>query len=136
MSTLAVGTIKSVSSNVPPVFQDSGGTGVGQLCRASIRFSQQNTQSIQSSFNVSSIADEGTGLTQINFTNNIRNDAGTESSNYAVVNGQDGTAVSTSHLMMFVHSTPAADHVEVIFYNIDNSNLRADAAMAMTAIFC
>ena len=136
MSTLNVGTIKSVTSNVPPLFQDSGGTTRGQLCRASIRFSQQGTQSIQSSFNVSSITDNGTGNTTVNFTNVIRNDAGTESSNYAVVNGQDGTAVSTHHLMMFVHGVPTSSAVPLIFFNIDNSNLRADAAMAMSAIFC
>ena len=82
MSTLNVGTIKSVTANVPPKFEDSGGTSVGQLCRASIRFNQVGTQSIAQAFNVSSISDEGTGFTQINFTNNIRNESGTETGSY------------------------------------------------------
>ena len=84
MSTLAVATIKSISS-ATPVLQDSGGTTVGQLCRASLRFNQTGTQTINSSFNVSSITDAGTGNTTVNFANPIKNDAGTESSNYAAV---------------------------------------------------
>ena len=52
MSTLNVGTIKSVTANVPPLFQDSGGTTRGQLCRASIRFNQQGTQTINQSYNI------------------------------------------------------------------------------------
>ena len=134
MSTLNVGTIKSIASNVPPVFQDSGGTGVGQLCRASIRFDQTGTQSINQSFNVSSISDEGTGFTQINFTNNIRNESGTATANYSVTLGSNGSAVSTHHLGFFVTDTPAADNVRVIFFNIDNSNLRADSGLSCVSI--
>ena len=66
MSTLNVGTIKSVTANVPPLFQDSGGTTRGQLCRASIRFNQQGTQTINQSYNVSSITDNGTGFEKFN----------------------------------------------------------------------
>tara|TARA_B100000424_G_scaffold158595_1_gene121260 strand:+ start:3198 stop:3608 length:411 start_codon:yes stop_codon:yes gene_type:complete len=135
MSTLNVGTIKSVTANVPPLFQDSGGTTRGQLCRASIRFNQQGTQTINQSYNISSITDEGSGNTTLNFTNVIRNESGTETGNYAAVCGQDGTAVSTHHLMMFIHGTPTSSQLPLIFFNIDNSNVRADSAICCCSIF-
>ena len=135
MSTLAVATIKSISS-ATPVLQDSGGTTVGQLCRASIRFNQQGTQTINQSYNISSITDNGTGNTTLNFTNVIRNDSGTETNTYAAVCGQDGTAVSTHHLMMFIHGTPTSSELPLIFFNIDNSTLRADSAICCCSIFC
>jgi len=134
MSTLNVGTIKSIASNVPPVFQDSGGTGVGQLCQASIRFNQTGTQAINQSFNVSSITDEGTGDTSVNFTNVIRNSLGTATASYSVTLGSNGSAVSTSHLGFFIHDTPTSSAVKVVFYNIDNSNLRADSNICCVSI--
>lgn len=133
MSTLNVGTIKSITSNVPPVFQDSGGTSVGQLCRASIRLKQTSTQTILQSFNVSSITDDGTGATSINFTNTIRNETGTGTESYVVSTGQDGSAVSTSHLMCFI-SANTSSQLSVVFYNLGNSNLRADSNLCCISI--
>ena len=133
MSTLNVGTIKSVTANVPPIFQDSGGTVRGQLCRAFIRLSQTSTQTILESFNVSSISDEGTGNTNINFTNTIRNEAGTATDSYAVSMGQDGSAVSTHHLMLFITGSTNSQ-LSVAFYNIDNSNLRADSNLCCVSV--
>jgi len=136
MSTINVGTIKSITSNVPPMFQDSGGTSVGNLTRASIRFNQTGTQAINQAFNVSSIADTGTGQTQINFTNNIRNEAGTQTAAYSVSLASNGSAVSTHHLGFFVIGTPSTSNVSVVFFNIDNSGLRADCNMAFVSIHC
>ena len=59
MSTLAVGTIKSVSS-AAPVFQNTSGTEIGQLTKVWINF-DMNAGSITDSFGVSSITDDGTG---------------------------------------------------------------------------
>ena len=70
MSTLAVGTIKSISS-AAPVFQNTSGTEKGQLAKSWINFNGSGTIAIRDSFNVSSIADEGTGQYQVNFTNNM-----------------------------------------------------------------
>ena len=70
MSTLAVGTIKSASS-APPAFQNSSGTEIGTLCRAWIVFNGTGTVSINDSFNVSSLTDEGTGIYKVAFTNNM-----------------------------------------------------------------
>ena len=68
MSTLAVGTIKSVSSS-PPVFQNTSGTEMGTLCRAWVNFNGTGTVAIRDSFNVSSITDHSTGTYSANFTN-------------------------------------------------------------------
>jgi len=72
MSTLNVGTIKSVSS-AAPVFQNSSGTEKGQLAKAWINFNGSGTIAIRDSFNVSSITDDATGKYTINFTNAFPN---------------------------------------------------------------
>ena len=77
MSTLAVGTIKSISS-AAPVFQNTSGTEKGQLAKAWVHFNGTGTVTINDHFNVSSITDIGTGNYKINFANALPN------SNYAV----------------------------------------------------
>ena len=54
MSTLNVGTIKSISS-AAPVFQNTSGTEKGQLAKAWVNFNATGTAAIRDSFNVSSI---------------------------------------------------------------------------------
>ena len=71
MSTLSVGTIKSISS-ATPVFQNSSGTEKGRLAGAWIHFSG-NDNSIRGSFNVSSINDLGGGAHRVNYTNSFPN---------------------------------------------------------------
>ena len=73
MSTLAVGTIKSVSSS-GPVFQNTSGTEMGTLCRAWVNFNGQGTVAIRDSFNISSLTDNGTGDYTLNFSNAFSND--------------------------------------------------------------
>ena len=73
MSTLSVATVKSLTA-APPVFQDSSGTEKGQLCKVWINFNGSGTVSIVGSFNVSSLADRGTGQYTINFSNAMAND--------------------------------------------------------------
>ena len=72
MSTLAVGTIKSISS-AAPVFQNTSGTEKGQLAKAWINYNGTGTVSIRDSFNVSSLTDNGEGLYTITFTNAMSN---------------------------------------------------------------
>jgi len=60
MSTLNVGTIKSLGSSAP-VFQNSSGVEKGQLARAWVNFDGTGTVAIKDSFNVSSITDNGSG---------------------------------------------------------------------------
>ena len=71
MSTLAVATVKSISS-AAPVFQNTSGTEKGQLVKAWANFDQTD-QSIRGSFNVSSLADDGVGRTEVNYTNAMSN---------------------------------------------------------------
>lgn len=68
MSTVVVGTIQSNSTS-PPTFNNSNGTEIGTLCRAFVNFNGTGTVAIRSSFNVSSITDNGTGDYTVNFTN-------------------------------------------------------------------
>ena len=72
MSTLAVGTIKSISS-AAPVFQNTSGTEKGQLVKAWANFDQTGSQSIRDSFNVSSVTDVSVGTSHINYTNAMSN---------------------------------------------------------------
>ena len=73
MSTLAVGTIKSISS-AAPVFQNTSGTEKGQLCKAWVNFNGTGTVAIRDNFNVGSITDNGTGDYTVNFATNMSND--------------------------------------------------------------
>ena len=69
MSTLSVGTIKSLESgytNGSPAFQNSSGTVMGTLVRIWVNF--QNGNSINDSVGVSSVTDNGTGDFTVNFT--------------------------------------------------------------------
>ena len=89
MSTLAVGTIKSISS-AAPVFQNTSGTEKGQLAKSWINFNGSGTIAIRDSFNVSSITDNGTGDYTVNFTNNM----GT-ATDYVVVASRDNFTAAT-----------------------------------------
>ena len=72
MSTLAVGTIKSVSS-AAPVFQNSSGTEKGQIIKAWINFKGTSTVAIRDSFNFSSLTDNGTGEYTVALSNAFSN---------------------------------------------------------------
>lgn len=68
MSSLQVDNIQTYNSN-PPVIKNSSGTEVGTFCRAWVNFNGTGVVAIRSSFNVSSITDNGTGDYTVNFTN-------------------------------------------------------------------
>jgi hypothetical protein len=67
MSTLVTATVKSNSSS-PVAFQNSSGTEIGTMCRAWVNFNGTGTVAIRAQFNVSSITDNGTGDSTVNFT--------------------------------------------------------------------
>jgi len=102
MSTLNVGTIKSLGSSAP-VFQNSSGVEKGQLAKAWVRFNGTGTVSITDSFNISSLTDVGTGTYAFDFTNNMAN------TNYAVLTstvedsdaGSDSTFYATTGFRCF-----------------------------------
>ncbi len=78
MSTLSVGTIKSISS-VSPVFKNASGTEKGQLCLAWVNFNGEGTlttsdqSGVRDSFNISSVIDEGSGKYTVNFSTAMLN---------------------------------------------------------------
>ena len=74
MSTLSVGTIKSLSSTAP-VFQNSSGTEKGTLCLVWCNWNGASAASsaIRDSFNVSSLTDVASGKWQVNFSNAMPN---------------------------------------------------------------
>ena len=72
MSTLNVGTIKSISS-AAPVFQNTSGTEKGQLVKAWCNFNATGTPAIRDSFNISSITDVAAGFSNANYTNAMSN---------------------------------------------------------------
>ena len=80
MSTLAVGTIKSISS-AAPVFQNTSGTEIGSLVKMWINF-DMNAGSIKDSLNVSSITDDGTGLFTVTYSSAFSN------TNYCILSGE------------------------------------------------
>ena len=71
MSTLSVATIKSQSTSAP-AFQNSSGVEKGRLVSAWAHLDGISFH-VQSSFNVSSATDHGSGDYQINFTNSFSN---------------------------------------------------------------
>ena len=90
MSTLSVGTIKSISTTAP-VFQNTSGTEKGQLCKSWVQFDGRSTPSIADSFNVSSLTDVATGKTTININNDMGN---VNYSGYYFTSASTGTAYS------------------------------------------
>ena len=100
MSTLAVGTIKSVSS-AAPVFQNTSGTEKGQLAKAWVNFNGTGTVAIRDDFNVSTITDNGTGDYTINFTNAFAN------ANYTMT-GSSGGQNSTSNGAVYQYEQASA----------------------------
>lgn len=96
MSTLSVGTVKSAASS-PPVFQNSSGTEIGTLIRAWVHFDGYNN-AIDSSFNISSVTDNGTGDYTFTFANAFAD------ANYAWVGtgSTAGTVRDTMRLLGFM----------------------------------
>ena len=60
MSTLSTANIESKAANTPPVIKDLNGTECGQFARAWVNFDGTGV-TINDSFNVSSITDQGAG---------------------------------------------------------------------------
>ena len=69
MSTLAVGTIKSISS-AAPVFQNTSGVEKGQLAKAWVTYNASIV--IQDSFGISSVSDTGDGDITVNFNKDLK----------------------------------------------------------------
>jgi hypothetical protein len=77
--------LKNGVANTPPTIQDSAGTQIGTFCRAWVNFDGTTNVggfcTVRASFNVTSVADNGTGTYTVNITNAMPD------ANYSVVLG-------------------------------------------------
>jgi len=97
-----------VNSDADGVAIGTGGISQARIAKAWVYFNGENSAAnmIQGSYNISSIADDGTGKYQINFSTNMSD------TNYSVVGGLGGTSnsySSTIAIVRFSH-TPDATH--------------------------
>ena len=117
MSTLAVGTIKSVSS-AAPVFQNTSGTEKGQLAKVWCSFNGTGTIAIKDSFNTSSLTDHGAGAYTVNFTNAMSN------ANYCCLVSAGNNAAGSKGAWNTVYddSTTVAASVRLAFYTNTGSS--------------
>ena len=99
--------LKNGVANTPPTIQDSAGTEIGTFCRAWVNFNgTTNTGgfcTIRASFNVSSVADNGTGYYTVNFTNAMPD------TNYSVNanNSPNFAGAFSGGVALFSNATPA-----------------------------
>ena len=130
MSTLAVGTIKSVSS-AAPVFQNTSGTEKGQLAKAWISFDGEGTIAINDSFNISSIADNATGVYTVTLSNAMAN------ANYCVTVSVKSN-LSNQNTFANLGGTSESDPSTTAFQiaTMGSTNLSAtDGAFVFAAVF-
>jgi hypothetical protein len=107
--------LKNGVANTPPTIQDSAGTQIGTFCRAWVNFDgTTNTGgfcTIRASFNVTSVADNGTGNYTVNFTNampdaNYAWSISSDRQTAPITQIASGTAVpTTSALRVFAYNT-------------------------------
>jgi hypothetical protein len=122
--------LKNGVANTPPTIQDSAGTQIGTFCRAWVNFNgTTNTGgfcTIRASFNVTSVADNGTGDYTVNFTTAMPD------ANYCA-NVSAGLAGNTRNLSgLYGYSTQTASAVRVSGLEITG---RIDVDLMCVAIF-
>lgn len=122
ITTPTIATIKSASSGVATVFQDSGGTQMGTLCRAWVNFNGTGTsganQTIRGQFNIASVYKNGTGDYTINFTNNMPDinycfvaTVGNSDNGFVFVSAYTGqSGLSTSNFRIIIKGTNGVDY--------------------------
>jgi hypothetical protein len=91
-------------ANTPPTIQDSAGTQIGTFCRAFVNFNGTTNVAgfctIRASFNVTSVADNGTGDYTVNITNAMPD------ANYNVVGALGGTTVLAVDIGILAANAP------------------------------
>ena len=133
MSVLQVTNVRSNSTsfNTPVVFQTSGGTENGTLCRAWVNFNGTGTVAIRADFNVNSITDNTTGDYTVNFSNALAD------ANYSPIVITSPSTASTARLfsMVFTNSsgtssvTPSSSSFRwSTFNNVTSANYDPDYA--------
>jgi hypothetical protein len=123
--------LKNGVANTPPTIQDSAGTQIGTFCRAFVNFNGTTNVggfcTIRASFNVTSVADNGTGDYTVNFTTAMPD------ADYAVVGTSNGVAGATIvGLQVSDSTTPTASLVRV---NTQQGATLSDRSRISVAIF-
>ena len=132
MSTLAVGTIKSISS-AAPVFQNTSGTEKGQLVKAWVNFNgtsniSTDTLAIRDSFNVSSVTDVAQGQYTTNFTNSFSD------TNYCAVYTISVSNSTSTHGYPYLSTfNTGSNHISV--FSDSNSGATVDKATVCATFF-
>jgi len=126
--------LKNGVANTPPTIQDSAGTQIGTFCRAWVNFNgTTNTGgfcTIRASFNVTSVADDGTGTYTVNLTTALAD------ANYSsVVSCGPGTQSTGTTLAIRLSNTPTASAFQFQTYNFSTSAALFDPAYVNVAIF-
>ena len=110
MSTLKVNTLQDASggnSIAMSAMTSLAGINANAVAKAWVNFNQTGTQAIRNSFNVSSVTDNGSGNTTVNYTNALpsANDA-------AFAWGMRSTG-SDSNYLTWRRSTPNVNNINV-----------------------
>ena len=109
--TSTLPTIKSSTSNTPPTIQDSAGTQIGTFCRAWVNFNGTTNVggfcTIRASFNVTSVADNGTGDYTVNFTTAMPD------ADYAAVASGNETLASFGRIVSLPVSSVSASSIRL-----------------------
>lgn len=119
---LVVDTLKSSTAN-PPVFQNTSGVEIGQLCRAWVNFNGVTTATIRASYNVSSVIRNAGGDYTINFTNAMTD------ANY-VMAGQARVDSFAFPMATSLHNTVAPTTSAVRIFTGYTGSVSANGALA------
>jgi len=128
MSTLAVGTVKSISSTAP-VFQNTSGTEIGQLAKAWVNFNGTGTIAIRDSFNVSSLTDHAVGRTTVTMTNAMPD------TNFVVVGSSGATSTDALRNLGLFNSFTTTTFTVFTIYFPDTSSFGRDDELVCCAVF-
>jgi hypothetical protein len=130
--------IKNGVANTPPTIQDSAGTQIGTFCRAWVNFNgTTNTGgfcTIRASFNVTSVADNGTGDYTVNFTTAMPD------ANYSPVvsfSAQFGVSTASGCSLFTVNSTAAESAPSTSAFRLSTRTVSgiADIAYVCVSVF-
>ena len=127
MSNLQVDNIQTYNSN-PPVIKNVSGTEVGTFCRAWVNFNGTGVVAIRSSFNVSSITDNGTGDYTVNFTTALAD------ANYCITGTMGDYIPANTARSVSVSTATAPSTSAVRIVNIGTGSAE-DQARVSVAIF-
>ena len=130
MSTLNVESIQALSTNTTPTIKDSAGTEFGRFCKCFCNYNMQ-TNTINASFGVSSVTDNGTGVCTINFSTPFA--SGTSYSAAVLGNGDVGNGAH--HYPSTYFGGIAAGSFKIGFFRNENSGDRTDQLRSFFSFF-